>query len=64
MIVKEFSNVSKFMGGAKHRVDSVVPWSGSPMQPLVSAQSFGGPGRGQFMYPTAPAWTNPGVPGR
>ena len=24
-IVKELSNVSKFMGGAKHRVDSVVP---------------------------------------
>ena len=56
MIVKEFSNVSKFMGGAKHRVDSVVPWGGSPMRPLVSAQPFGGPGRGQFMYP--------GVPGR
>ena len=25
-IVKELSNVSKFMGRTKHRVDSVVPW--------------------------------------
>ena len=32
-IVKELSNISKFMGGAKHRVDSVVPWGGPPMQP-------------------------------
>ena len=41
-IVKELSNISKFMGGAKHRVDSVVPWGGPPMQPLTLAQRFGG----------------------
>ena len=63
-IVKELSNVSKFMSGAKHRVDSVVPWGGPPMQPLTLAQHFGGHGRGHSMYPTTPAWTNPGVPGR
>ena len=63
-IVKELSNVSKVMGGAKHRVDSVVPWGGPPMQPLTLAQHFGGHGRGHSMYPTTPAWTNPGVPGQ
>ena len=63
-IVKELSNVSKFMGEAKHRVDRVMPWGGSPMQPLALAQHFGGDGRRHSMYPTAPAWTNPGVPGQ
>ena len=63
-IVKELSNVSKFMGGAKHRVDRVVPWGESPMQPLALAQHSRGHGRGHSLYPTAPAWTKPGVPGQ
>ena len=64
-ILKEISNVSKFMGGAKTRVDSVVPWARSPMPPLALAQHFGGHGRrGHSMYPTTPAWANPGVPGQ
>ena len=64
-IIKELSNnVSKFMGGAKKRVDSVVPWGGSPMPPLALAQHFGGHGRGRSMCPTTPTWANPGVPGQ
>ena len=39
-IVEELSNVSKSMGGAKHRADSVVPWGGSPMQTVALAQHF------------------------
>ena len=31
------------------------------MQPLALTHHFGGHSRGQSMYPTAPAWTNPGV---
>ena len=46
------------------RVDSVVPWGGSPMPPLALAQHFGGHGPGHSMYPTTPAWANPGVPGQ
>ena len=35
-IVKELSNVSKFMEGAEHRVDRTMPWGGAPMQPLLA----------------------------
>ncbi|CAN0446353.1 unnamed protein product [Ascophyllum nodosum] len=59
-IVKELSNVSKFMGGAKHRVDSVVPWGGPPMQPLTLAQHFGGHGRGHSCIPQHPRGPIPG----
>ena len=54
-IVKELSNVSKFMGGAKHRVDRDMPWGGAPMQPLALTHHFGGHSRGHSMHPTAPA---------
>ena len=63
-IVKERSNISKFMGGAKHRVDRAMPWGRAPMQPLALTHHFGGHSRGYSMYPTAPAWTNPGFPGQ
>ena len=63
-IVKELSNVSKFVGGAKHRVDRAMPWGGAPMQSLALTHHFSGHSRGHSMYPTAPAWTNPGVPGQ
>ena len=58
--VKELSNISKFMGGAKHRVDSVVTWGGPPMQPLTLAQQFGGHGRARSMYPQCPRGPTPG----
>ena len=54
-IVKGLSNVSKFMGGAKHRVDRAMPWGGAPMQPLALTHHFGGHSRDHSMYPTAPA---------
>ena len=37
-IVTELSNISEFMGGAKNRVESGVPWGGSPIQPVALAQ--------------------------
>ena len=39
-IVKELPNISKFMGGAKHRVDSVVPWGGPPHAAVDTSSTF------------------------
>ena len=39
-IVKELQNISKFMCGAKHRVDSVVPWGGPPHAAVDTSSTF------------------------
>ena len=62
-IVKELPNISKFMGGAKHRVDSVVPWGGPPHAAVDTSSTFWRP-RSRPFHVSHNARTNPGVPGQ